>query len=183
MRFSSDTLKPFVLSHTIVSYRGKIHANSYFHTRQHSFVLLHTLFRTFTHALSYFYTRSTQNSLIRSNAYRLFFLLNTIFNTYLTPKPVDNSVFNLSKIIQIEHTALLFALGITILRGTPEFIRSDNGAEFIAKRAWVGAIGAKTAFITPGSPWENGYCESSTPASAMSCSMGRSSTRYARLRS
>lgn len=49
-----------------------------------------------------------------------------------------------------------------ILRGPPEFIRSDNGAEFIAKkvRAWIGAVGAKTAFITPGSPWENGYCES-----------------------
>ncbi len=49
-----------------------------------------------------------------------------------------------------------------ILRGPPEFIRSDNGAEFIAKkvRAWIGAVGAKTAFIAPGSPWENGYCES-----------------------
>ena len=49
-----------------------------------------------------------------------------------------------------------------ILRGPPAFIRSDNGAEFIAKkvRAWIGAVGAKTAFIAPGSPWENGYCES-----------------------
>jgi len=26
--------------------------------------------------------------------------------------------------------------------------------------AWIGAVGAKTAFIAPGSPWENGYCES-----------------------
>ena len=34
-----------------------------------------------------------------------------------------------------------------ILRGRPEFIRSDNGAEFIAKkvRACIGAVGAKTA--------------------------------------
>ena len=49
-----------------------------------------------------------------------------------------------------------------IMRGPPEYIRSDNGAEFIAKkvRAWIGAVGAKTAFIAPGSPWENGYCES-----------------------
>ena len=49
-----------------------------------------------------------------------------------------------------------------ILRGPPEFIRSDNGAEFIAKkvRVWIGAVGAKTAFIASGSPWENGYCES-----------------------
>ena len=49
-----------------------------------------------------------------------------------------------------------------IQRGPPEFISSDNGAEFIAKkvRTWIGAVGAKTAFIAPSSPWENGYCES-----------------------
>ena len=49
-----------------------------------------------------------------------------------------------------------------ILRGPPEFIRSDNGPEFVAEkvRNWVAAVGAKTAFIEPGSPWENGYCES-----------------------
>jgi transposase InsO family protein len=49
-----------------------------------------------------------------------------------------------------------------IMRGPPDYIRSDNGAEFIAKkvRAWIGAVGAKTAFVAPGSPWENGYCES-----------------------
>jgi len=49
-----------------------------------------------------------------------------------------------------------------ILRGPPAFIRSDNGPEFIAQkvRDWIGAVGAKTAYITPGSPWENGYCES-----------------------
>ena len=49
-----------------------------------------------------------------------------------------------------------------ILRGPPEFIRSDNyGPEFIAEkvRDWIGAVGARTAFIEPGSPWENGYCE------------------------
>ena len=48
-----------------------------------------------------------------------------------------------------------------IMRGTPEFIRSDNGPEFIAEkvRGWIGAVGARTAFIEPGSPWENGYCE------------------------
>jgi transposase InsO family protein len=27
-------------------------------------------------------------------------------------------------------------------------------------RAWLGRIGVKTLFIEPGSPWENGYCES-----------------------
>ena len=36
------------------------------------------------------------------------------------------------------------------------------GPEFVAKavREWIVAVGAKTAFIEPGSPWENGYCES-----------------------
>jgi len=49
-----------------------------------------------------------------------------------------------------------------ILRGSPAFIRSDNGPEFIAQavRGWIAAVGAKTAYIEPGSPWENGYCES-----------------------
>ena len=48
-----------------------------------------------------------------------------------------------------------------ILRGIPAFIRSDNGPELIAEavRNWISAVGAKTAYITPGSPWENGYCE------------------------
>ena len=49
-----------------------------------------------------------------------------------------------------------------ILRGIPAHIRSDNGPEFIAKalRDWIAAVGASTAYIEPGSPWENGYCES-----------------------
>ena len=49
-----------------------------------------------------------------------------------------------------------------ILRGPPAFIRSDNGPEFVAEavRDWISAVGAKTAFIEPGSPWENGFCES-----------------------
>jgi transposase InsO family protein len=49
-----------------------------------------------------------------------------------------------------------------ILRGIPAYIRSDNGPEFVAKtvRNWIAAVGVKTAYIEPGSPWENGYCES-----------------------
>ena len=48
------------------------------------------------------------------------------------------------------------------LRGVPGYVRSDNGAEFIATAVqdWIAAVGAKTAYIEPGSPWENGYCES-----------------------
>lgn len=49
-----------------------------------------------------------------------------------------------------------------VLRGISAYIRSDNGPEFVAKavRYWIGTVSAKTAFIEPGSPWENGYCES-----------------------
>ena len=49
-----------------------------------------------------------------------------------------------------------------ILRGIPAYIRSDNGPEFVAEavRRWIAAVGARTPFIEPGSPWENGYIES-----------------------
>jgi len=49
-----------------------------------------------------------------------------------------------------------------MLRGVPEHIRSDNGPEFLATgvQEWIAAVGAKTAYITPGSPWENGFIES-----------------------
>lgn len=49
-----------------------------------------------------------------------------------------------------------------ILKGVPDYIRSDNGPEFIAKelRRWLFRIGVKTLYIEPGSPWENGYIES-----------------------
>ena len=57
----------------------------------------------------------------------------------------------------IELLAELF-----ILRGVPRYIRSDKGPEFIAEavQEWIVALGAKTAYITPGSRWENGYVES-----------------------
>ncbi len=49
-----------------------------------------------------------------------------------------------------------------IEHGIPEHIRSDNGPEFIAQklRNWLADVGTKTLYIEPGSPWENGYCES-----------------------
>ena len=47
-------------------------------------------------------------------------------------------------------------------RGIPEYIRSDNGPEFIATavRSWLDESGCKTIYIEPGSPWENPYIES-----------------------
>jgi len=49
-----------------------------------------------------------------------------------------------------------------IIKGIPDYIRSDNGPEFTAVilREWLTRIGSKTLFIEPGSPWENGFNES-----------------------
>lgn len=51
--------------------------------------------------------------------------------------------------------------GLMLERGRPEFIRSDNGPEFIAKavREYLKAQGSETAYIAPGAPWENAYSE------------------------
>ena len=51
---------------------------------------------------------------------------------------------------------------VMLERGVPEHIRSDNGAEMTAKivRGWFAKLGATTLYVEPGSPWENGYCES-----------------------
>ena len=51
---------------------------------------------------------------------------------------------------------------LTERHGVPRYIRSDNGPEMIAKvlRRWLKRLGTETIYITPGSPWENGYCGS-----------------------
>ena len=66
---------------------------------------------------------------------------------------------------------VLFRLGeLMIARGLPNHIRSDNGPEFTAAavRDWLGHTGARTLFIEPGSPRENGFGN------------GRSGLRYPR---
>ena len=52
--------------------------------------------------------------------------------------------------------------GLMVTRGCPEYLRSDNGSEFTANklRKWLSGVGVITAYIEPGSPWENTYCES-----------------------
>jgi transposase InsO family protein len=48
------------------------------------------------------------------------------------------------------------------IHGAPAFLRSDNGGEFISRhvQAWLTKAGISTRFIEPGSPWQNGICES-----------------------
>ncbi len=51
---------------------------------------------------------------------------------------------------------------VMLIRGVPRYIRSDNGPEFIAAvmRRYLQTAGARTLYIEPGAPWENGYAES-----------------------
>ena len=74
---------------------------------------------------------------------------------------------------------------VMIVRGRPDYIRSDNGPEFIALtlRKWISDVGTQTAYIEPGSPWENGFCESSTASFVTSSSTWRSLPAYAKRRS
>lgn len=47
-------------------------------------------------------------------------------------------------------------------RGAPEFLRSDNGPEFISRSlaVFLSQSGSGSHFIKPGSPWQNGHAES-----------------------
>lgn len=57
---------------------------------------------------------------------------------------------------------ILTLADLFLRRGIPQHIRSDNGPEFVAKKLvkWLGQLEVRPLFIEPGSPWENGYCES-----------------------
>lgn len=60
------------------------------------------------------------------------------------------------------HEVLEVFADLMVEHGVPNYIRSDNGPEMIAThlRKWIKNVGADTLYIQPGSPWENGYCES-----------------------
>lgn len=51
---------------------------------------------------------------------------------------------------------------VMVQKGVPEYLCSDNRPEFVARdlHKWLAAAGAKTLYIEPGSPWQNGFCES-----------------------
>lgn len=57
----------------------------------------------------------------------------------------------------IDRLAELF-----VMHGVPEYIRSDNGPEFIAQaiQQWLTLLDVRALYVEPGSPWQNGYAES-----------------------
>lgn len=86
------------------------------------------------------------------------------------PFKILNIIDELTKECLVAHVArrirsqdVIFILADLFLqRGCPKFIRSDNGPEFIAKKLkkWLSDLEVQPLYIEPGSPWENGYCES-----------------------
>jgi putative transposase len=50
---------------------------------------------------------------------------------------------------------------LVVTHGRPQFIRSDNGPEFIALavRGWLVQHHMRTLYIDPGCPWQNGFGE------------------------
>lgn len=64
---------------------------------------------------------------------------------------------------RIRHEDVIDVLrGLFIAHGIPKHVRSDNGPEFIAAglRSWLEQSGVGPLYISPGSPWENGFAES-----------------------
>lgn len=62
-----------------------------------------------------------------------------------------------------EPAAVIMTLGALFRQhGAPQYLHSENGGEFIAKKlkAWLKLRGTQTVYIEPGHPWENGYAES-----------------------
>jgi putative transposase len=49
-----------------------------------------------------------------------------------------------------------------VTHGPPQFLRSDNGPEFVAQaiQGWLALQHATTLYIDPGCPWQNGFAES-----------------------
>ena len=85
------------------------------------------------------------------------FRLLTVIDEYTRKCLAIDVERNLTSENVLERLADLF-----VRRPLPDFIRSDNGPEFVAERVrgWLERMEVKPLFIEPGSPWENGYNES-----------------------
>lgn len=71
----------------------------------------------------------------------------------------------LATVVRRRFTAqdvILVLADLFLEHGCPAHIRSDNGPEFVATQLieWLKQLEVGPLFIQPGSPWENGYCES-----------------------
>lgn len=60
------------------------------------------------------------------------------------------------------HGVVDLLTDLLAIRGKPEFLRADNGPEFVCRRLrrFLDQVEIGTSYIEPGSPWENGFVES-----------------------
>ena len=74
--------------------------------------------------------------------------------------------------------------GIVAARGAPQYLRSDNGPEFVARRlrTWLAANGVNTAYIDPECPWQNGFAKSIVSTLRDECFNGELLTSLAEAR-
>lgn len=116
----------------------------------------------------------SENSCVRRRAGRI----NEIWSyDFLTDRTEDGRQLKLLAVID-EYTRECLAIEVDrsftavdvigvlqylfAVRGTPAYLRSDNGPEFVARsvRKWLDQACVQTLFVAKGSPWENGYVES-----------------------
>jgi transposase InsO family protein len=83
------------------------------------------------------------------------------FLTVLDEWTRESPAIEVGRSIRARDVIAVLAYLFTV-RGSPVFIRSDNGTEFIADaiRGWLKDRSVGPLYIEPGSPWENGYAES-----------------------
>lgn len=74
----------------------------------------------------------------------------------------ENVALEVERRMEAKDVVRVLEAAVAERGAAPQFIRSDNGPEFIAKavRDWIAQQGFQTLYIEPGSPWQNAYSES-----------------------
>ena len=105
-----------------------------------------------THANHVWAIDFVHDKLSNGRSYKMLTVLDEYTRQALCVEVKDK--MNSDDVLEVMHRLLL-------KYGKPEFIRSDNGGEFVAEhlQEWLRKVGVTPIQIYPGSPWENGYNE------------------------
>ena len=105
-----------------------------------------------THANHVWAIDFVHDKLSNGRSYKMLSVLDEYTRQALCVEVKDK--MNSDDVLEVMHRLLL-------KYGKPEFIRFDNGREFVAEhlQEWLRRVGVTPIQIYPGSPWENGYNE------------------------
>ena len=105
-----------------------------------------------THANHVWAIDFVHDKLSNGRSYKMLTVLDEYTRQALCVEVKDK--MNSDDVLEVMHRLLL-------KYGKPEFIRFDNGGEFVAEhlQEWLRRVGVTPIQIYPGSPWENGYNE------------------------